>query len=99
MKKSSSANSKEQKCATDSPSGSAASTPTEKQDLPVDALAQQHKKANDIKDRGNTYVKQADYDRAIEAYTEAIGVYPNDSVYFINRALCYLKLERYVESQ
>lgn len=65
----------------------------------MDVLAQQHKKANDIKDRGNTYVKQTDYDKAIEAYTEAIGVYPNDPVYFINRALCYLKLERLVKSQ
>ncbi|KAH8394628.1 hypothetical protein KR222_000305, partial [Zaprionus bogoriensis] len=86
---------KEQKCATGSPGGSTASTPTEKQDLPVDAMAQQHKKANDIKDQGNTYVKQADYNRAIEAYTEAIIAYPHDPVYFINRALCYLKLERY----
>ncbi|XP_062131655.1 RNA polymerase II-associated protein 3 [Drosophila sulfurigaster albostrigata] len=74
---------------------STASTPTEKQDLPQDALAQQHKKANDIKDRGNNYVKQADYERAIEAYTEAVEVYPYDAIYFINRALCHLKLERY----
>ncbi|KAH8371062.1 hypothetical protein KR093_006028 [Drosophila rubida] len=78
-----------------SPAGSSASTPTEKQDLPQDALAQQHKKANDIKDRGNNYVKQADYERAIETYTEAVEVYPYDPIYFINRALCHLKLERY----
>ncbi|XP_030558399.1 RNA polymerase II-associated protein 3 [Drosophila novamexicana] len=81
--------------ATGSPGGSAASTPTEKQDFPTDALAQLHKKANDIKDRGNNYVKQSDYERAIEAYTEAIDVYSQDPIYFINRALCYLKLERY----
>ncbi|XP_017836198.1 RNA polymerase II-associated protein 3 [Drosophila busckii] len=70
-------------------------TPTEKQDLPVDTVAQQHKKANDIKDRGNSYVKVGDYERAIEAYTEAIETYAHDPVYFINRALCYLKQERY----
>lgn len=78
----------------ESPSSSAASTPTEKQDLPVDPVAQQHKKANDIKDRGNSYVKQADYDRAIEAYSEAINVYPHDPIYYINRALCYIKQEK-----
>ncbi|KAH8333231.1 hypothetical protein KR074_000448 [Drosophila pseudoananassae] len=81
----------------ESPSSSAASTPTEKQDLPVDPVAQQHKKANDIKDRGNSYVKQADYDRAIEAYTEAINVYPYDPIYYINRALCYIKQEKFVD--
>ncbi|XP_030386979.1 RNA polymerase II-associated protein 3 isoform X2 [Scaptodrosophila lebanonensis] len=81
--------------AINSPGGSTASTPTEKQDLPMDPLAQQHKKANDIKDRGNNFVKVADYDRAIEAYTEAVSVYPYDSIYYINRALCYLKQERY----
>lgn len=73
---------------------SAASTPTEKTDFPIDTLAQQHKKANDIKDRGNSYVKLSDYEKAIEAYTEAIEVYPQDPIYFINRALCYLKQER-----
>ncbi|KAM8714338.1 hypothetical protein ACLKA7_014465 [Drosophila subpalustris] len=88
--------SKVQKCVTGSPGSSAASTPTEKQDLPHDALAQQHKKANDIKDRGNNYAKQADYERAIEAYTEAVEIYPYDPIYFTNRALCHIKLERYV---
>ncbi|KAH8253418.1 hypothetical protein KR032_005471 [Drosophila birchii] len=78
-----------------SPGSSAASTPTEKQDLPMDPVAQQHKKANDIKDRGNNYVKLAEYDRAIEAYTEAIKVYPYDPVYYINRALCFIRQERY----
>ncbi|XP_017016841.1 RNA polymerase II-associated protein 3 [Drosophila kikkawai] len=78
-----------------SPGSSAASTPTEKRDLPVDPVAQLHKKANDIKDSGNSYVKLAEYDRAIEAYSEAIKVYPYDPVYYINRALCYIRQERY----
>ncbi|XP_017149009.1 RNA polymerase II-associated protein 3 [Drosophila miranda] len=78
-----------------SPSSSAAGTPTEKKDPPGDPVARQHKKANDIKDRGNNYVKQGEYDRAIEAYTEAVEVYPYDPVYYINRALCYIKQERF----
>ncbi|XP_034655026.1 LOW QUALITY PROTEIN: RNA polymerase II-associated protein 3 [Drosophila subobscura] len=76
-------------------SSSASDTPTEKKDPPGDPVARQHKKANDIKDRGNNYVKQGEYDRAIEAYTEAVEAYPYDPVYFINRALCYLKQERF----
>ncbi|KAH8348445.1 hypothetical protein KR084_007469 [Drosophila pseudotakahashii] len=86
---------KSQKSQKDSPSSSAASTPTEKQDLPMDPLAQQHKKANDIKDRGNTYVKQAEYEKAIVAYSAAIGVFPHDPIYYINRALCHLKQDRF----
>ncbi|XP_039484036.1 RNA polymerase II-associated protein 3 [Drosophila santomea] len=86
---------KSEKSRKDSPSSSAASSPTEKQDLPVDPVAQQHKKANDIKDRGNTYVKQAEYEKAIIAYSTAIAVYPHDPIYHINRALCYLKQERF----
>jgi len=85
---------KSEKPQRDSPSSSAASTPTEKQDLPVDPVAQQHKKANDMKDRGNTYVKQAEYEKAIIAYSTAIAVYPHDPIYYINRALCYLKQDR-----
>ncbi|XP_016953658.1 RNA polymerase II-associated protein 3 [Drosophila biarmipes] len=86
---------KSEKPQRDSPSSSAASTPTEKQDLPVDPVAQQHKKANDIKDRGNTYVKQAEYEKAIIAYSTAIAIYPHDPIYHINRALCYLKQDRF----
>ncbi|XP_037717359.1 RNA polymerase II-associated protein 3 [Drosophila subpulchrella] len=86
---------KSEKPQRDSPSSSAASTPTEKQDLPVDPVAQQHKKANDMKDRGNTYVKQAEYEKAIIAYSTAIAVYPHDPIFYINRALCYLKQDRF----
>ncbi|XP_023305521.2 RNA polymerase II-associated protein 3 [Lucilia cuprina] len=39
----------------------------------------------------------AEYPMAIEAYTQAIELYPDDAVYYSNRALCYLKLERYDE--
>ncbi|XP_030080903.1 RNA polymerase II-associated protein 3 [Drosophila hydei] len=81
------------KPATNSGTSSPAITPTEKQDLPTDTLAQLHKKANDIKDRGNSYVKLSEYEKAIEAYTEAIEVYSLDPIYYINRALCFLKQE------
>lgn len=43
------------------------------------------------KDLGNQYVKQGDWDKAIESYTMAINSYPKDAVFYANRALCYLK--------
>ncbi|KAI8128674.1 RNA polymerase II-associated protein 3 [Lucilia cuprina] len=70
---------------------------SEKQDTPYDPLELKHKEANEIKDRGNKHVKMAEYPMAIEAYTQAIELYPDDAVYYSNRALCYLKLERYDE--
>uniref|UniRef100_A0A1A9ZWT4 RNA polymerase II-associated protein 3 n=1 Tax=Glossina pallidipes TaxID=7398 RepID=A0A1A9ZWT4_GLOPL len=55
------------------------------------------KEANEIKDKGNKHVKLGEYQLAIEAYTKAINLYPADAIFFTNRALCYLKLERYDE--
>lgn len=43
------------------------------------------------KDLGNQYVKQGNWDKAIESYTMAINSYPKDAVFYANRALCYLK--------
>ncbi|KAM7345344.1 RNA polymerase II-associated protein spaghetti [Cochliomyia hominivorax] len=70
---------------------------SEKQDIPYDPEELKHKEANEIKDRGNKHVKLCEYTKAIEAYTQAIELYPDDAVYYSNRALCYLKLERYNE--
>lgn len=67
---------------------------SEKQDTPNDPLEWKHKEANEIKDRGNKFVKLGEYARAIEAYTQAIHLYDNDVTYYSNRALCFLKLER-----
>lgn len=67
-----------------------------KHDAPNAPLESKHKEANEIKDRGNKHVKLAEYTKAIETYTKAIELYPYDAVYYSNRALCYLKLERSV---
>lgn len=67
---------------------------SEKLDTPYDPEELKHKEANEIKDRGNKHVKLGEYMKAIEAYTQAIDLYPDDAVYYSNRALCYLKLER-----
>lgn len=56
-----------------------------------------HSKANEFKDKGNICVKANDFKKAVGFYTEAIRSYKFDPVYFSNRALCYLKLKRYVD--
>ncbi|XP_073813137.1 RNA polymerase II-associated protein spaghetti [Musca autumnalis] len=71
-------------------------SPTEKVDT-LDPMALKHKEANEIKDRGNNFVKLGQYDMAIEEYNKAIELFPDDAIYYCNRALCYLKLERYDE--
>lgn len=76
------------------PLSSPLDSPTEKRDTALDPLELRHKEANEIKDRGNRFVKLGDYNNAIDEYTLAIEMYPDDAVYFANRALCYLKLER-----
>lgn len=72
-----------------------ATTPTEKLEKPLDANEEKRKQANEIKDRGNKHVKLGEYEKAINAYTSALDIFPEDPVYFCNRALCYLKMERF----
>ncbi|XP_013104965.1 RNA polymerase II-associated protein 3 [Stomoxys calcitrans] len=72
-------------------------SPSEKRDNAPDPLELRHKEANEIKDRGNNFVKLGKYMEAIEQYTAAIEHYPEDAIYYTNRALCFLKLERYDE--
>jgi len=61
----------------------------------IDLNLQLHKEANAFKEAGNRFVQQRDYQNALAEYTKAIDIYPNDPIYFNNRALCYLKLEMY----
>ncbi|CAG8476527.1 8578_t:CDS:1 [Dentiscutata erythropus] len=51
--------------------------------------AEQHKK------KGNAHFSSKDYNRAITEYSLAINKAPNNSVYYTNRALCYLKMKNY----
>ncbi|XP_067633988.1 RNA polymerase II-associated protein 3 isoform X2 [Eurosta solidaginis] len=74
---------------------SAATTATEKLEKPLDPNEEKRKQANDFKDKGNKYVKLGEYEKAIFEYTRAIDIFPEDAVYYCNRALCYLKLEKY----
>ena len=44
--------------------------------------------------QGNSYVKNKQWDKAIEFYTKAINCYSYDPVFYANRALCYLIKEK-----
>lgn len=46
------------------------------------------------KEKGNQYFKDQDFGQALIFYSKAIDLYPKDTVYLANRAMCYLKLER-----
>jgi hypothetical protein len=47
---------------------------------------------DELKDKGNTYVKKHEYGSACACYTECISIQPTEVAPYTNRALCYLKL-------
>jgi len=49
------------------------------------------------KEKGNNLVKLNKFDEALYFYTAAINHFDKEPIYFANRALCYLKLEKYQE--
>lgn len=48
--------------------------------------------------QGNAFVKKNNWKSAIECYTEACGLYPEDASFYLNRALCFLKTAQYVHN-
>ena len=61
------------------------------------------KEAERYKIKGNTYMSQKDYDNAIQSYSKAIQLLPNDvqksHVYFSNRAAAFCYLECYHDAE
>ena len=53
-------------------------------------------KAIASKEKGNKFVQLGKLEEAIYFYTDAINHFDSDPVYFSNRALCYLKLKKYL---
>lgn len=51
--------------------------------------------ADKFKEKGNQSVKTADYAKGAEFYTKAIDLFDSDPAYYTNRALCFLKLEKF----
>ncbi|CAD8103527.1 unnamed protein product [Paramecium sonneborni] len=50
-------------------------------------------KANEYREQGNELYKQGDYQKAIQAFDEAIKYNNTMSVFYSNKALCYKKLK------
>jgi len=51
--------------------------------------------AAEFKDAGNKALQAGNFDAAIEAYTKAIEINPNDHVFYSNRSAAYMKKEDY----
>ena len=51
------------------------------------------KKAEELKQKGNTFYKEGKHKVAKDWYTEAINLIPDNAVYYSNRALVKLILE------
>ncbi|KAI7899609.1 uncharacterized protein BX663DRAFT_520696 [Cokeromyces recurvatus] len=56
-------------------------------------------KAEAEKIKGNEYFGKKDYKNAILHYGKAIDLDPTVSVYFVNRAMAYLKINNYLEAE
>jgi DnaJ family protein C protein 7 len=52
-------------------------------------------KAVQLKNEGNEFFKQKEYDKAIDCYTKAINLNPMDPSYYANRAACWLGKKNY----
>ncbi|KAM6909719.1 sperm-associated antigen 1-like [Xenentodon cancila] len=52
-----------------------------------------------LKQEGNDFVKKGQYQDALGKYTECLKMKPEECAIYTNRALCYLKLERFTEAK
>ncbi|CAI5713022.1 unnamed protein product [Peronospora effusa] len=52
-------------------------------------------RGDELKQQGNLCFQKGKFHAAIDMYTEAIVMAPGRSKYYSNRALCYLKLEKW----
>ena len=52
----------------------------------------------ELKDQGNKYFNANKYESAIESYSKALALNPNVPTYYTNRALCYMKSNRWAQA-
>ena len=55
----------------------------------------QHRLADEWKDKGNTAYKAKKFAEAIEHYDQAIGIYPSELTYYTNKAAVYFQMKEY----
>ena len=63
--------------------------------LSKEELEKSSEEATKHKERGNVFVQQRQWAKAVGCYNEAIKIFPYDAVFYANRALCHLKLDKY----
>ncbi|XP_058459077.1 RNA polymerase II-associated protein 3-like isoform X2 [Malaya genurostris] len=51
--------------------------------------------ADTFKQQGNDHLKNKNYEKAIEYFSEAINLFGSDEVYHYNRSMCYFHLKSY----
>jgi len=56
------------------------------------------KQAEDMKEKGNAEFKKGNYEKAIEFYTYATEMDPNNHVFYTNRAMCYAAMKKWDKS-
>ncbi|XP_075038882.1 small glutamine-rich tetratricopeptide repeat-containing protein beta isoform X2 [Mixophyes fleayi] len=49
-------------------------------------------RAEQLKDEGNNYMKEQNYDAAVDCYSQAVELDPNNAVYYCNRAAAHSQL-------
>jgi len=52
----------------------------------------------ELKDQGNKYFNANKYESAIESYSKALALNPNVPTYYTNRALCFMKSNRWAQA-
>jgi len=61
------------------------------------SLAGTTKQAEEEKEKGNTFYKSKDFDKALECYNKAIELNPENVVYLINKAAVFFETQKYEE--
>lgn len=64
------------------------------EEMSKEELEKAHKVATKLKNEGNIFVQQQKWVDAIKCYTRAIKAFPYDAVFYANRALCQLKIDK-----
>ncbi|XP_075695128.1 small glutamine-rich tetratricopeptide repeat-containing protein beta [Rhinoderma darwinii] len=67
------------------------STPAESPSFTPAAI----EKAEQLKDEGNNYMKEQIYEAALDCYSQAVELDPNNAVYYCNRAAAHSQLGRH----
>ena len=60
-------------------------------------MAYNNTQALQMKELGNQAYKNKDYSQAINYYTKAIQLNPQDPNFYSNRALCYFNMEKFID--